>query len=443
MIYILFIILLVIAIIIYLLNKRNILLPSFITTVVFIIGTMVYIFCYKKYGYDISLKTMLVIIASILSIFAGEVFCKFGKYQFKFTSKTYKKNAIGSENIIFSMAEINIPYKITFIFIIVEIIAAVRRAYSLIQIGKEIGFTGDVRMLISSTRGVLTNSIYTIDTLTQFFCSIAAAIAYLFFYYFLREKIIFKKNHYLYLCVVLIYFIMQIFSTGRQGFIEIIIIAFVESVLITYNSKMRKNSIFKSGDNIKYAIFSLLCIIVIFYFYGMYFRHSSNSLIDSLGEYVAAPLFGLNDFLNNRWEKNNYLGQYIFKNYYYYLNKFGSNYNLVSDHLPFFNCAKTSSNVYTGLVLPIQDFGVGGMIITRFFIGIIYSELLYQIKHCLSKSNQWHIFKSVLFSYMMVAVAYSSIADKYKEFFTVTSFPLLILSLAIINKVCISIQKFE
>lgn len=437
MIYILLLFLIIMIIYIYILNGKNILSPSFITTGVFIISTISYIIYFKQYRADISILTFSIIMLAITSMFIGELMFRFGKCQITVRNKkTISVNSYANLNI-------TIPIQIIILFLGIEIWAATRRACVLINIGQTIGYTGGISMLISNTRSLLTSSKYKIDTFTQILSSVSAAIAYLFCYYYIRERILFKRSNVLYLAIIASYFVMQIFTTGRQGFIEIIIIIFIEITLIIYNSNKFDSFRGKTGIIIKYAVIALLAIGIIFYFYGKFFRHSTNTLLDSLGEYVAAPLYGLDFYLENRWDTNNIFGQFTLKNYYYYLNKFGANYQIVSDHLPFFNCANTSSNIYTSLVLPIQDYGILGMVISRFFIGIIYIQLMFQSKNMIAKNIKWHTFKSVLYSYMMVAVVYSGIADKYKDFFTVTSFPLLVISLIIVNNICLHNTKLN
>ena len=70
------------------------------------------------------------------------------------------------------------------------------------------------------------------------------------------------------------------------------------------------------------------------------------------------------------WKPNSYFGMYSLKSLYLFFN-IKSKSEVPSLSLPFFSYAQGSSNIYSSLTCPLQDFGFAGMLITRFLLAYI------------------------------------------------------------------------
>ena len=98
-------------------------------------------------------------------------------------------------------------------------------------------------------------------------------------------------------------------------------------------------------------------------------------------KYISSSILGLDTYLNGTYPENFIFGQHVFRGIYIFLSQFTSKIPFYSTHAEFFRWANDTSNVYTGLMYSIQDFGMAGLFITRFLIGFVYARLVYRIKN--------------------------------------------------------------
>ena len=80
--------------------------------------------------------------------------------------------------------------------------------------------------------------------------------------------------------------------------------------------------------------------------------------------------------------------------------------------------------------------GIIGLLISRILIGMLYSILSYRACNMDPNYQRRNVFHIVITAYLLYAAVYSPIADKFMTIFTVTSFPLLVLSVILCVNVC-------
>ncbi len=405
-------------------NCGNFLSCSFISTVMFFISDVFYVLFINPLCGDLSLKTITVVSFAIFFIFVGEFITNFGEFQIKFFSCRCEKICLYISN-----------FKVI-LFTLINFFVIYLKIKMLNQLGTQFGVGTNLFSIMKLLRGSITSGEIEFPVYMQLLSSVSDAVAYSFMFFFLFYLIVLRKKRLLLLLPVVSHLIMQIFSTGRSGFILFAIVLLFEVLFLINN----KNTISLNKKNttkvIKYVVPVVVTLAIFFYLYGNIVRGASHTFVEYLSQYIAAPLYGLNDYLDNCWIANNHLGQYTLQNFYYYLNKLGYEFAIPPTHLSFFSFGNQISNIYTSLVFPIQDYGITGLFLTRILIGIIYSCIIYKAQNVIFVNMRNDSAKIILASYMLNACVYSVVADKYRMFLTVTSFPFFVASVLFCIFIC-------
>lgn len=276
-------------------------------------------------------------------------------------------------------------------------------------------------------RSAFTSNEYIRSLPLQIGTAISQGIGYVFMYYYMYNTIIHKRTYFYLLLPVFAYICVLMTGTGRTGLMSLVLCVLAQQYIFKKNGFSR----FSVVDFIKKASFYIFFLVFIFYTYGNFLRGSDHTLANYFVSYFSISVYGLDHVLEFPWEYNRQFGEYIFSNYYYYINKiFDTNYFIPEHHLPFFSWKNGQSNIFTAILLPFLDFGIVGLVIMNIIIGAVYTYIEIAV---LQKGMFNNVLVVSIFSYMFYFNFFYPIANRYMDIFTVTSFPLFILMILFIN----------
>lgn len=358
---ILFVVLLLIAVISYYSN-RNIFMPSFLTATIFSAISLLSVFLYNTINKDISLFTVLIVFGATFFMLLGELLAKRISISIVDFQKS-EKSKVEYSSINISNLKIIIAFSICFLTFIL-------RMKTMFSFSNIYGIDNSIASLrLYVTHGEITNSM-----LTVLLTYTSKVIAYLFTTYFFINLYYTKKATIKYIFPIIGYLLVEYSTTGRNGFLKYIVFFLFSSIII---SKMISHSktISIKGKYIKLVTIAVLVIGIVFFAYGRFAREISDSIFQTLGSYVAGGIYGLDYYIHNPWDKNTQIFQYTFYNIYDLIQRLGIDVIVREHNLPFYTNGGITSNIYTGFVLPIQDFGFIGFFLTRLIIGFSYAKI--------------------------------------------------------------------
>ncbi len=393
-------------------STLKLLSPTFLSAMMFLAFSIIYLVTFSFIKEDIKFKTTLCISLSIVMTYIGEIIAD--KIRFKVTSnakgKTVCHNKIDHSEYVPSFAMTCI---ITGIMLLVALIRFINLRFFASQYGSFDSFMSMMtvaRVAVNQGEefnlggGIIAQIVYA-----------STGICFFYTYNFLKEFIVYSKKRYYLLLPILADCLIELSTTGRTSII-IIAVGFIVSyfhILIKYSSKH------KPHIN-KKLYFYILIFLIIFFVYGNMrtgydLNEIVNSIIVSIISYSCAAIYGLNYYLENPWNSNPYFAAYTGKFIYSLL---GIEHTYVPDaNLPFFFFGEdVSSNIYTSLVLPIQDYGIVFFLITRVGLAIISTYVLKKyLKKDISQPS-FYIY-NLLAIFIVNCYINTPIADRFYTFF--------------------------
>lgn len=414
MIFILTLVLFVLMVFIYIINKQSFCSITLVTNLSFFLAALVYCFTFNIIGKDISLKTFLVIICTILFMLLGEMFgqrivINTKKVETTFTAETntYYSDSLNKMIIIFALM----------------IVTFLARFWDLYKFSLTIGNSGGLLGTLASVRLAYATGKYVSQTSIMPIAIVLTLIfeiyAYLYLYYFLYDVIVIRIVQKRLLLPFIGYLIISISFTGRNQMIMSVVMLIWMMIYIYYSHYRKKRYI---SNKLLRKIFKIGIIsLIVLLLYASVTRNETadetSNLLRVITSYFSASLYGLDQNMNNLIYGINgrklCFGYYTLQDFHNFLNSFGTNFAVpVFHNLPFFSYKSGSSNIYTSLLFPILDYGIIGMLVTRFFIGLFAGMILNKVSklNYTKKENiTWIIFTGILF----YNAFYSYIADRY------------------------------
>lgn len=375
-------------------------------------------------GGDISVYTLCVIFLSVLAIVFGE------KLALILCTKrdAVSCNSSNIDKIIISM------YKPSYLFCVFCTVYTFVVAWMSVQeMLSYLALQGhmDVELLsiVVMMRSALTDNEFVKSVPLQIASSISQAMAYVFLYHYLHCKILKKKNEYILLLPIIGYFVLLATTTGRTGFISFILVALAEQYIF-----MKKDFLSMNHESVffKKAFLYSAYAVAAFFAYGYFLRNSDHSLADYFVKYFGIAIYGLDHVIEFNWPDNVYVGEYMLSNFYYYANKiFDTSFTIPAHHLPFFIYKTGESNIYTAILFPFHDFGLIGLFVINALIALIYTSI--ENKLLTYRDSFYNVLLVTVFAYMFYCNFSYPIANRYIEFLTVTTFPMLCCFILMVN----------
>ena len=403
MIYYLLTCLLVLLILSYILNGRNIISAWFVSIGMYTLSVSAAIIFADYFQTEITIETALVIISALTVLGFGELTVKLMSVEKKISDAQNIFPVREDQPIILSSGEI---YTIC-LFMLSVLVFYFKFMYDNALIG---GNFGDLFLTVQYARQYMTESgaEYSIGFLLGQSVVLSECLAYFCIYIYFKNRFLFNIRQAIYLFPALIYALQLVNSTGRTGYIKLITVMCMIAFIFIKKSVNwdNKNDI----KIIKYGVLAIFGFFIFFRLFG-YLTETSirNELWNNFADYLGAPIIGLDIYLNNPTAEENILfGQETLRNVYIVLGQLGFDIPWYSAHAEFFTWGSGSSNVYTGLRKLIQDYSLFGMYIVQYFIGIIYALFIYNIKKktCGGKLV-------IVYSMMFYPIAMTAIGDVF------------------------------
>lgn len=404
MIYILFIGILILFFISFFLFKKNILNPSVILCSVFLVSLFFSVLNVKKWGISFHLNTVLIVLGTIIVfIFGNSIAYLLPKKQFKITKKDekIKIKAISFKTIFFID-----------IILLILLYKYFQETYRLSIIG---GNPGGYNLMLAYARNAQLN-FFRMSRIIGYSIFFANSISYVCFFIFSHITIFEKfkiKNLYL-LSPTIIYCGFIILSTGRTSFIYLIIYMLIV-FFILYQQKY--NFSFKVMKKIVFCGFlSLIIFFIIFNLSGSLKGNilTKEAIFRRISIYAGSSIPALNIYINSPKIPNKYFGENTLFSIYKILRKFG--YEIPQLYPPYewmyFGGIKT--NICSAIRRYYEDFGIEGLILITFFLGVFYGIFFYYASY---KKNNFFIL--ILYA----TLCYPIFEFPIEERFLMTVFP--------------------
>lgn len=359
--------------------KQDILCPSIVFTLGYIVTFICGIYNYHKWGSEISFIVVIAVIVGLLSFYLSDFLVQ----------KMRKENKHHSEQapILYQLKNMYIsPRNMFFILaIIVSLVSTILLIQDVIRIAS-INYR-DWGNLIYNYRH--NRSISKIETIPRLGNLVTTSIAYCYVFVFVNNlyckgKITYKTvlKNIVFLIPAILYSVQGVFLGGRIG----IVILLIELLVIV--GILRK---FYSGKNITINIKSLISVILaLVLFSSFFFRvqefvgrdQDSDGAIDYITTYLGASmeLFSLyvNDLHVNVDEVETLSG--VVDNAQRYLGIFNSVTIRINSEFRQSNTGIELGNVYSGFRKYYNDFGFVGVIIFSFLFGFLFNVMYYSIR---------------------------------------------------------------
>ncbi len=394
------------------LNRNSILSLSLFSILSFLFSSLTYFVFYREVGSDLSFYTSSMIFCSLIAMMIGErIGTKIGLIKRSYANHINKTLCTPKKTA-------------TIIIFILEIVIFVIRYIDLIKFANELGVNINLFNVLNairlpyalgqySDRGIFMTGIYLATIIVEL-------ISYLYLYIGLQNIILKRKNKQWVFMPVVGYLMIVLTFTGRAEFIKYGSIAIMFYAWGYVNNIKRST---KTNQIIAEKLIKYLFIFgIIFFSYSYIFRNTNTVLTKEIVSYIGASEYGLNSMIG----KNLYgidgqvltFGYYTLQSLHSFMNNiFGLNIPVPSfRHLPFFVYANGSSNIYTSLLYPYLDFGFVGVLITRFFLGLIGGLLLNYLRNQKFKNSSSKLCILVITGILLYCSISAAIADRYYDF---------------------------
>lgn len=414
MILILAILLLITTVFSYYVFDKDFLSVTTISSAMFFVFSLMYVAFYPKIGSDISFSTVGVIVGSILFTFIGE-----------FLGRSTNTGKLSTE--IDKKYEISYSNNVMYIWFAFMLALAAYRYYDLYRFSLTIGNTNGLLGTLSSVRLSVATGKYVSDNMNIFIfmaTAVCEVICYISIYLFIYE-IIEKKSFRKHLLLPIIgYCCILVSFTGRTEYLKLfvaVLVSYVSIHVTKYGLVVSKKIMGTLGK-------MALIMSIIFLGYGALTRMNGNSamsgsIYDNIIAYSAASIVGLNNYIKQGFGNNPYFG-------YWTLQKIYDSLGFVRLYAPPHNLQMfyygkdflLQSNIYTSLALPIQDYGIWGMLMIKSFFAFISSKIVFAF----SRNNALRNVKTKMILFIIASefiYCYFSapIADRFVDLLSIST----------------------
>lgn len=346
--------------------------PASIICEVFTASSFFAIFSAQKMNIDISIETVIFIIAQLaIGIFVA-MLLKVGHRQ---------RTIINNEDI--SILSIN-KNNYNILLLIVTVLTLV---YGYFYLKEIMAFSGEtfIKRLFSFRQDSVTEGNSNVPALIQYFSKVIYAFAYFSIYIYIHDFLVIKKigskkkSSKVYLVSVGLLIFTALITGARAELIYFIVFVIVVYALI-------KNKLYARNFSIKKLIKLSaigLGVLLIFYITAALVGRGSDGFINSVSGYLGAPIVAFDRYFVNF--DNNFLhsgvwGKESFYSVVHLLDKLGFiNSNIGSVHLDYvYINGQIFTNVYTAFRSYITDFGVLGSFFVHAICVLFYEQFYYK-----------------------------------------------------------------
>jgi oligosaccharide repeat unit polymerase len=384
--------LILMVILFFIINGRDVLFPSIGVTVGFIISTVFLIINENRWEIIIHDVTFFVIISGILILFLGEISAKsLIEYKNSYRVKSISINGNIRDTVLsiksISLVIITLIMTISFIWFL----------YHIYKVSIAYGYSENIFKILSYYRSARApmNPILKILIISDIPIAYFCILVFFDNYYNLNRK------KYKYLIPVILYTAIEIVSSNRIGILYLLIVI----VSLRYILFKRKHNWHMWGSNLKfitYGIITFVAFLGVFYLLGMLTgKTKDNNFFYIISVYVGSSIAALDHFLVDfEYNMKNFGNETIFYGINSIINLFGINMGLTqSRYLEFVSLGQMGirTNIYTAFRRLLHDYGILGMIIIQYFTGFVYTHIYCKIKNRSYKNEKLAILIYIYF----------------------------------------------
>lgn len=413
---------------IMLIRNKDVLSPTFLSTLVFFIAAVALAYRERVWGIDLNIAVILIIVGALFCMLLGELLC------ITLFNRVYSKSSTEYEKT-------PVFYRINKLTITVEIIVGTIIAIVYWQYIKNLALVSDIGSgnilwdarvsMISGNNatGTMMNIAKTVVIMFSIFC------IYVFINNKLFEKYFSIKMYTNYILLPIIpSMLLIIFDTGRTEFIRLISIAFIGYIFF-YRYYSNQFSVVRF---IKKGLIFFVILIVIFWMVGSISnKNGSYSMINNVAKYIGSGIAGLNEKYNIGIENNEVWGGATFRGIRQTLAIFIPSIQTSNNILPFITFLDGEmTNIYTSIYEYCYDFGLVGVMFIYFLQGVFLTFLYKKAKY--SGPGLW-VLMYMFYSYAIFRQI--TAADFITSYFGTTHI-IAFLTIVLSYKLCIKKERY-
>lgn len=417
LVYLLFALLIVMLLVAYQLNGKNILSPWVISILMYLLTVGTFILSRNYFQYSIHHNTILAVMGTLSCIGLGELSAIAWKQHNR------KKGVLLRNNIHITRERRQSPIIIRTSTRI--IICMIMFAVFIFYYNKMYAFSlscGNPGSYINATKyvreAVLADPELSLNMGTLLTQGVLASemISYVFCYLYFYNRMNFKTSLYSYWIPVLIYSLQTINSTGRTDIIRLVVVISVCAFVFMKKDARwtRKNDVRIVRNGIILISLSLIIFRLLGYLTEASLRYD---IWENFARYISASMVGTDQFVNSASRSSNVVfGQETLKNIYAILRQVGFDIPRFSNFAETYILVRGTSNAYMNLCGFIRDYGILGMCLIQFFIGYIYTNLIYKIR-----AGRDNLYPVIWLGILFFPIAMSAIANTYSSIVSIAS----------------------
>ncbi|MBR2465187.1 MAG: oligosaccharide repeat unit polymerase [Clostridia bacterium] len=368
--------------VIYYINGKNIVSPSFIGCCGFILSAFVLNLSGDFFQYDIHAFTVFIILITLIIILLGEKFAN------KIGTTKFSLYRVEEQESIITIS--SFTYIVLFLFVIVSGYLYLQDAYVYsLKVGNSVGGYFSIARYTRFVGG------YSPSTILGQASVLSESIVYFCMYVFFYNLVLFKKRNLVTLLPLTGFVFHILVNDGRSAIIKYFCVSCIMYFVIYKQANGWKKEANKKL--LRIGICSVLAFLVVFRILGYRTGTSiNNALWDNLSEYLSSGIVGLDISTTAEATGNQIFGQNTFKAIYETLRGWGANVPIINANREFFSFAQGTSNVYTGIDGYILDFGLIGAFFAFFLWGAVIKWTEKRVKKC-GLSLIWLYFIGLLY----------------------------------------------
>jgi len=367
--------------------KHSFVSPTVAYVLPFAFSSTILLLDYFIWKIDISQKTYLLIIASVLFLSLGELY---GNFIFK--NKTRKNKSI-------KVLQPNI--KFTYLCIILIMITLYFYSNFVINVAK--ANLNNAITLLSAYRGAEKDMSLTL----KIGVGISSVLAYYYLYSFIQNYIFLNIKKFIYLIPFTLYILIIVLSSDRID----ILFYFIFSIVVYYIFLKIKFKSTKVLNKKRITNIFILIILVFVSFYLLGFLTGKSlrlNFMETINIYAGSPIIALNNYHNNFNYNFSNFGSETLHNENNFLNIIFNIKSSGNQFLEFTNIKGTEyyTNIYTNIRRLLNDYNYFGLFFIQFLTGFLYSILYIKMK--VAKQQNYFI---LIYSYLLTYLIFSVIDE--------------------------------
>lgn len=431
MIYLLLALLIILLLSALILAQGDILSPWVISIGMVLISCIFAVLYSKKWEINIGSYSVIIIVLSLFLFGIGELFVEL-------LNELYYKNTNGlvSSRDNNNLLLINIPIKITYSIIALLVVFLFYYAIRIYKIsligGNKEGFAG----MLHYARDVLITSGNHVGRLGNHMMIFAEAATSIYLLAFINNIVLkqYSTKTLLNLCPVIIYFFFGILSTGRTFIIKLFAMA-----LIYYFIMDSKRQNWKKTSITKILVMGGLSLVVFFILFtilGVLKGTSANGMFDKIAFYTGLSIPSFDYFVQTYDHNNIILGEETLYGIHSILRKIGIFIPERARHLEFVYFSGVRGNVYMSFRRYLNDYGLFGLFLIQFSLGVLYKSL-----YTLLKRTKHFNVVLILYGFLFYPLVMQGIDELILSSMLNTSVVYLAVYVSILYYICIKKYK--